>query len=224
MESHEQSLEPNSPEEEFQLYPVPNWSGYDYPLVCRELKKTDSKVLYPVMKANAPHLKGYIGWAKYAPSWDFKAVQQFVNDHVNDEWPRFHLIFSIGKKVVGFGSLAPMDNPRDIQVALWVAKEFEGQGVGKWIVTQLEWYAFYIYGYDNVYYQHDASNRRSGKLPSILGYKFDHAFDVEITAQKETGFWYSWKKKKPKGIPPGVIDTGTLENWEGIRFPWTSLI
>jgi RimJ/RimL family protein N-acetyltransferase len=224
LESHEQNLEPNSAEEEFQLYPLPNWSGYDFPLVCRELKKTDSKVLYPVMKANAPHLKGYIGWAKYAPSWDFKAFQQFVNDHVDDEWPRFHLIFSIGKKVVGFGSLAPMYSPRDIQVALWVAKEFEGQGVGKWIVTQLEWYSFYFYGYDNVYYQHDASDRRSGKLPSILGYKFDHAFDVEITAQKETGLWYSWKKKKPAGIPPGLIDAGNLENWEGIRFPWVSLI
>jgi hypothetical protein len=25
-----------------------------------------------------------------------------------------------------------------------VSKDFEGQGIGKWIVTQLEWYAFYI--------------------------------------------------------------------------------
>jgi len=224
MESHEQSLEPNSPETEFVPHILPDWPGYDYPLVCRELRKTDSKVLFPVMKANAQHLKAYVGWAKFAPSWDFKAVQQFVNDHVNDEWPRFHLIFSIGKKVVGFGSLAPMENARTIQVALWVAKEFEGEGIGKWIATQLEWYAFYVFGYDTIYYQHDASNRRSGKLPTILGYQFSHSFDVEIAAQKETGFWYSWKKKKPGGIPPGFIDTGTLENWEGITFPWTSMI
>jgi RimJ/RimL family protein N-acetyltransferase len=224
LESHEQSLEPNAPEEEFELYPLPNWPGYDYPLVCRTLKKTDSKVLYPVMKANASHLKGYIGWAKYAPSWDFKAVQRFVNDHMNDEWPRFHLIFSIGYQVVGFGSLVAVGDPRDVQVALWVAKDFEGRGVGKWIVTQLEWYAFYVYGYDNVYYQHDASNQRSGKLAFISGYEFSHSFDQEITGQKETGLWYSWRKAKPDGVQPGFIDTGTLDNWNGVQFPWVSLI
>jgi len=176
------------------------------------------------MKANAKHLNGYIGWAKYAPSWDFNEVQRFVDDHVDDEWPRFHLLFSIGYQVVGFGSLAPVGYPRDIQVALWVSKDFEGEGIGKWIVTQLEWHAFYIYGYDNIYYQHDASNRRSGKLPPSLGYSFSHSFDEAISAKKETGLWYSWKKKKPADIPPGLIDTGTLSNWEGMRFPWVSLI
>ncbi len=224
MESHEHSLESNSLREEFEFYQLPDWPGHDYPLVCRLLVKTDSKVLYPVMKGNAEHLKGYIGWAKYAPSWDFNTVQRFVTDHVSQEWPRFHLIFSIGYQVVGFGSLAPMPNPREIQVALWVAKEFEGKGIGRWIVTQLEWYAFYVFGYDAVYYQHDASNRKSGRLPPKLGYDFSHSFDEEITATKETGFWYSWKKKKPEGIPPGAIDTGTLENWDGVTFPWTSLI
>ena len=224
MESHEQSLESNSPKEEFELYPLPNWPGYDYPLVCRELKKTDSKILYPVMKKNASHLKGYIGWAKYAPSWDFKQVQTFVDDHVKHGRPRFHLIFSIGYDVVGFGSLAPVGSPRDIQVALWVSKNFEGKGIGRWIVTQLEWYAFHVFGYDNVYYQHDASNTRSARLPFLLGYAFSHSFDEEITARNEIGFWYSWKKKRPEGIAPGLIDTGTLENWGEIRFPWVSLI
>jgi RimJ/RimL family protein N-acetyltransferase len=224
MEPHDLNQDPDSQIEDLELDPLPNWPGNDYPLVCRELKKTDSKLLFPVMKANAKHLKGYIGWAKYAPSWDFKEVQRFVNDHVNDELPRFHLLFSIGYEVVGFGSLAPVANPRDIQVALWVSKDFEGQGIGRWIVTQLEWYAFYVYGYDNVYYQHDASNRRSGKLPSILGYDFVRSFDEAITAKKETGLWYSWRKKKPTGITPGLIDTGTLDNWNGVQFPWVSLI
>ena len=224
MENYDLKENADSEVEDLDLQSLPNWPGYDYPLVCRELRKTDSKLLYPVMKANAKHLNGYIEWAKYAPSWDFKEVQRFVNDHMNHDLPRFHLLFSIGYDVVGFGSLAPVGKLRDVQVALWVSKDFEGQGIGKWIVTQLEWYAFYIFGYDNVYYQHDASNRRSGKLPSLLGYDFSHSFDEEITAKKETGLWYSWKKRKPAGIPPGLIDTGTLENWQGMRFPWVSLI
>ena len=224
MENYDLKENADSAVEDLDLQSLPNWPGHDYPLVCRDLRKTDSKLLYPVMKANAKHLNGYIEWAKYAPSWDFKEVQRFVNDHMNHDLPRFHLIFSIGYDVVGFGSLAPVGKLRDVQVALWVSKDFEGQGIGKWIVTQLEWYAFYIFGYDNVYYQHDASNRRSGKLPSLLGYDFSHSFDEEITAKKETGLWYSWKKRKPAGIPPGMIDTGTLENWQGMRFPWVSLI
>jgi len=47
---------------------------------------------------------------------------------------------------------------------------------------------------------------------SVLEYQFSHSFDVEIAAQEKTAFRYSWKKEKPEGIPPGLVDTGTLEN------------
>ena len=223
-----ESTSPNSDSHEtnlgFEIEQVPNWPGYDCPLACRVIRETDAQILYPVMKRSANHLKGYIAWAKYAPSWDFKTVQKFVSDHCNDEWPRLHLIFSIGKQVVGFGSLAPMPNPRDIQVALWVSLGWQGQGIGKWIVTVLEWYAFNVFGFDNVYYQHDASNRSSGKLPQALGFSFSHSFDQKIEALEETGLWMSWKKQKPSDIPPGYIDNGNLSRWDEVRFPWISLI
>mgnify|MGYP003350217603 FL=1 len=99
---------------------VPNWGNYDYPLACRVLKDTDAPILYPAMKKSARDLKGYIGWAKYAPSWKMNTVQKFVLDHVNSDFPRFHLIFTIGYEVVGFGSLAPVNRDRSVQVALWV--------------------------------------------------------------------------------------------------------
>jgi hypothetical protein len=79
------------------------------------------------MKRSAKSLNGYIGWAKYAPEWNFKAVAAFVKDHVESPLPRWHLIFTIGKQVVGFGSLAPMENGRDVQVALWVGLGHEGK-------------------------------------------------------------------------------------------------
>jgi RimJ/RimL family protein N-acetyltransferase len=204
--------------------PLPNWPGYEYPLVCRVIKETDAPILYPVMKKSANHLKGFIGWAKYASSWDISVVQQFVKDHANDEWPRFHLIFSIGYDVVGFGSLASMGNYRDIQVALWVAKGHDRRGIGSWIVQVLEWYAFNVFGYDNVYYQHDSSNRKSGSLAQRLGYKYSHCFDEKISAQDESGLWFSYKKIRPANLPPGVIDTGSFSNWEGLTLPWKSLI
>lgn len=203
---------------------IPNWGRYNYPLACRVLKESDAPILYPAMKKSAKNLKGYIGWAKYAPEWKIETVQKFVRDHCEGELPRFHLIFSIGYEVVGFGSLAPMPNPRDVQVALWVTTGFERKGIGSWIVQVLEWYAFNVFGYDHVYYQHDATNRKSGSLPQKMGYKYSHTFEEEITAMKESGFWFSHVKKKPVGMAPGYIDTGTLTNWDGITFPWKSLI
>jgi RimJ/RimL family protein N-acetyltransferase len=203
---------------------IPNWIGYEYPLACRVIKDTDAAILYPVMKRNAKHLSSYIGWAKYAPSWNMETVQKFVLDHVNSDFPRFHLVFTIGYEVVGFGSLAPVDRERSVQVALWIDKNHQRRGIGSWIVTVLEWYAFNVFGFDAVYYQHDATNRKSGAIAKRLGYKFSHTFDEEKSAKNESGFWFSHKKLKPDGTAPGYIDTGTLANWDGYTLPWTSLI
>jgi RimJ/RimL family protein N-acetyltransferase len=209
----------------FTMDSVPNWPGCDYPLACRVLKAGDQRILFPVMKRSAKKLKGFIGWAKYAPSWDYQTVTKFVNDHLEDELPRFHLVFSIGKQVVGFGSLAPVSSSqRDVQVALWVALGWEKRGIGSWITTVLEWYAFNVFGFDHVYYQHDSANRSSGKLPQKLGYVFSHTFDQELQAMGESGLWYAWKKSRPRGLPPGVIDTGKWGGWTSITFPWTSLV
>jgi hypothetical protein len=94
------------------------------------LKETDAPILYPAMKKSASRLSGFISWAKYVPSWDISVVQKFVLDHVNSDFPRFHLIFTIGYEVVGFGSLAPMPDKRSVQVALWTSEGFEGQVLG----------------------------------------------------------------------------------------------
>lgn len=201
-----------------------NWGGYNFPLACRVLRSGDAQYLYPVMKRSAKNLKGYIGWAKNVSSWDFKTVAAFVNDLVNDDFPRFHLIFTIGREVVGFGSLAPMDNPRDIQVAIWVGLGHERRGIGQWIVTVLEWYAFHVFGFDHVFYQHDATNANSGKLPQRLGYRWSHHFEDSKHAMKDSGLWYSWVKDRPEGLPDGFIDTGDWGNWPDVTFPWKSLI
>jgi len=203
---------------------IPNWGRYNYPLACRLLRETDAPILYPAMKKSAKNLKGYIGWAKYAPEWNIGTVQKFVKDHCESELPRFHLIFTIGYEVVGFGSLAPMSSPRDVQIALWVATGHERMGIGSWIVQVLEWYAFSVFGHDQIFYQYDSSNRKSGALPQKLGYKYSHFFEDEISAMSESGLWFSHVKRKPSDTPPGYIDTGTLSNWDGITFPWKSLI
>jgi RimJ/RimL family protein N-acetyltransferase len=205
-------------------FEIANWGIHPYPLACRFIKESDAPLLYPVMKKNAKHLRGFIPWAKYAAGWDIATVQKFVMDHANDDFPRMHLVFSIGYELVGFGSLAPMPTSREVQVSLWTAKGWEGQGIGSWIVQVLEWYAFNVFGYDALYYQHDLGNRRSGMLAKKNGFKFSHVFQSKKTALYEIGYWASYKKVRPKGLPPGAIDTGTLSNWDDIELPWKSLI
>jgi RimJ/RimL family protein N-acetyltransferase len=205
-------------------FEIPNWAGYDYPLACRMLKQTDAFYLYPVMKKSALNLSPFIGWAKYASGWNYKQVTRFVRDHVQSELPRFHLIFTIGYEVVGFGSLAPMPSDRSIQVALWVAKDHQRRGIGNWIVEVLEWYAFHVFGYDYVYYQCDSQNLISAKIPQSRGFLLSHTFDDEKDGTLASGYWFSFKKKRPEGLPAGAIDTGTLENWSDITFPWKCLI
>ena len=203
---------------------ITNWGDYNYPLACRILKQTDAFYLYPVMKKSALNLSGFIGWAQYASGWNYKQVTRFVRDHIKSDLPRFHLIFTIGYEVVGFGSLAPMPNRREVQVALWVAPNYQRKGIGDWIVNVLEWYAFHVFGYDYVYYQYDSQNRRSGRIPQRRGYTFSHSFEDEKDGVLASGYWFSFKLKRPEGLPPGAIDTGTLENWTEITFPWKCLI
>ena len=203
---------------------IENWPGYNYPLACRILKSTDAPLLYPVMKKSANHLRSYVHWAKDSPSWDMRDVQRFVKSHVNSEWPRFHLIFTIGYEVVAFGSLAPVDRDRSVQVALWTSVDHKRRGIGSWVVQVLEWYAFHVFGFDNCYYQHAVGNMRSGNIAKRNGFKFSHTFKHKTKAWKEIGYWVSYKKSRPKGLPPGTIDTKTTSNWDGITFPWKCLI
>ena len=38
------------------------------------------------------------------------------------------------------------------------------------------------------------------------------------------GKGYFGELKRPDGLPQGAIDTGTLENWSDLNFPWKCLI
>jgi len=217
-------IEQVEPVEEPAAQEVPNWAGYEYPLAFRFLKETDAAILYPVMKRSGNAVKGYIEWGSDVASWSMNDLAKWVRACANDDLPRCHFLFSIGTEVVGIGSLAPFKHPRDVQVALWVAKGHQGKGIGKWICTILEFYAFNVFGYDQLFYNHDSSNRSSGKLPPSLGFEWVGTFDDDKHAQNETGYWYSWKKSRPEDLPPGFIETGEFGDWEQLRFPWVGLV
>jgi len=198
-----------------------NHRGFSHPLTHRRIRPSDTLRLAQVIRKSHKHLRGYIGWAQYAGKWDVYQVQKFVNQHVNDEFPREHFLFFIGNRIVGMGSLAPMFHPLDIQIALWVAEGFHGHGIGPRIAATMEWYAFEVYGYSHLYYQHDATNEASKRLPQKLGFKFSHTFDDDIHAENESGFWYSWVKERPSDLPPAIFQGADFDQFTQVRHKLT---
>lgn len=194
-----------------------NHPGFDYPLMHRWIKKSDTLEMARVIRSSAHHLKGFISWAKYANTWDFKQIQRFVNDHADPEPPRMHLVFLLGKRIVGMGSLAPMDKMNEVQISLWVAEGFHGKGIGTRIARTMEMYAFEVWGYSKLYYQCDASNEQSKRLPQKLGFRYSHTFNEDITAQNESGFWFSFVKERPDDLPPAILQGADIQPFLEVR-------
>jgi len=106
-----------------------------------------------------------------------------------------------------------MNSPYDAQVSLAVFYPHQGKGIGKRVVKTLEWYAFTVWGFHNLYYQHDASNLNSKKLADYCGFTFSHTFEQQIDAEQESGLWMSYKKKRDPSYPDGAFQGADLEYW-----------
>ncbi len=179
----------------------------------RRIVPSDAPEMQRLIRDSREHLKGYIEWAAHSANWDFRNINQFVMDHVNAELPREHFVFTIGKRIVGMGSLCPMQDSRTIQLALFVRKGFTGKGIAKRIVKSLENYAFEIIGYETIYYNHDITNTASGRIPRQMGYEYVDCFEAEALAESESGVWLSYKKDRFSNLPPGLIQGASLDRF-----------
>jgi RimJ/RimL family protein N-acetyltransferase len=190
-----------------------NYPGFDYPLeFCPMLKKHKPEMIRAVWKSHKD-LRGFIGWAKYARSWNGQTIGRFVDDHINDPLPNQHFIFRIGSEVVGVGSLVKSYTNQDCQIALWVTSGYQGKGIGKQILNTLEAVAFEVWGFTRFFYEHDARNESSKKLPQKCGFAFSHTFDTKKSAQGESGFWMSWVKYRPNDLPPGILQGRDIDDF-----------
>jgi RimJ/RimL family protein N-acetyltransferase len=190
-----------------------NFPGFDYPLEFSPIRPHHRHAMIKAIWCSHKQLRGWIGWAKYSRSWDTRTVNRFINDHINDPLPNQHFVYLIGGEVVGMGSLVGCYTPYDAQVALWIVPRFQGKGLGKAIVDTLEYVAFNVWGFETLYYEHDSQNEISKKLPRKCGFKLSHTRDIEKSAEKESGFWFSWKKDRPKGLPDAIIQGRPVEDF-----------
>lgn len=190
-----------------------NYPGFKTPLMFAPMQDKHRQEMYRALLTSHKHLRGFIGWAKYFGSWSNKEINMFLDDHINAPLPDQHFVFTLENRIVGVGSLIGCYTPFDAQIALWVVKGYQGKGIGKKIVDTLTHVAFDVWGFERLYYEHDAMNQNSKKLPQKCGFSYSHSFDAEKAAEKESGLWMSWVKKRPDGLPDGIIQGKPLEDF-----------
>tara|TARA_B110000503_G_C7167849_1_gene422776 strand:- start:3126 stop:3812 length:687 start_codon:yes stop_codon:yes gene_type:complete len=187
-------------------YKPVNFPGYDHPAEFRRLKPTDTLQISKVIRKSRKSLMNYLDWADRAGNWSFAQIQKWVMSHINsDDFYRHHFVFLINKEIVGMCSTAPVGDPYQVQLSYWVADGHQGRGVGTALARTIEDFAFRVIGWSAVQINHDATNRASGKIPQKLGYTWNGTFEGDNFARGETGFWYSWIKFRPEGLPPGIL-------------------
>jgi RimJ/RimL family protein N-acetyltransferase len=81
------------------------------------------------------------------------------------------------------------------------------------MVETLEYVAFNVWGFHTLYYEHDYLNEFSMKLPQRCGFTFTHTRKREKSAEQESGFWFSFKKFRPEGLPDAIIQGRPVEDF-----------
>ncbi len=190
-----------------------NFPGFDYPLTFSPIQDKHKPAMIKALWSSHKELRGWIGWARYFRSWDLKAVNRFLDDHIHVLPPSQHFVFFINKEVVGMGSLIQSFSLQTAQVAVWTTAGYQGKGIGSAIVNTLEDIAWNTWGYTILFYEHDCRNETSKHLAQKCGFKFSHTKNVEKDAENESGFWYSWVKFRPKDLPPAIIQGRPIEDF-----------
>ena len=190
-----------------------NFPGFEYPLIFCPIRNKHKPAMIKALWASHKELRGWIGWARYFRSWDLKAINRFLDDHINAPLPDQHFVFLINNEVVGMGSLIQSFSLQSAQVAVWTTAGYQGKGIGSAIVDTLTDIAWNTWGYLVLFYEHDSQNETSKHLAQKCGFKFSHTKNVEKDAENESGFWYSWMKFRPEGLPPAIIQGRPIEDF-----------
>lgn len=190
-----------------------NYPGFDYPLTFAPMGIHHKEALIRALWTSHKELRGFLGWAQYMRSWSDRDFNLFIDHHINAKLPDQHFVFMIGEEIVGVGSLVSAYTQHDHQIALWVTAGFQGLGIGQSIVNTLEYVAFNVWGYHTLYYEHDANNQSSKRLPQKCGFILSHTRNLHIDAKEESGLWFSWKKNRPNNLPDAIIQGRPIEDF-----------
>jgi RimJ/RimL family protein N-acetyltransferase len=76
-----------------------------------------------------------------------------------------------GSRLVGTGYAVKREKDSWVEIGLWVRRQYEGQGVGTYMLSKLRDHALENLECDGVYLVHEASNGAMAHMASKLGFE-----------------------------------------------------
>lgn len=135
----------------------------------KPLQISDTSALMSALLASSDSLAKFIPWGCDIQYWNFHGFRMHVENFIKSESDHAY-IFYFREKCIGFGSI--VGDSSYSELALWVRSEYQGIGIGEFIVSTLESIAFSQLKLKELHFVHDILNESSATLADKCGYKF----------------------------------------------------
>ena len=96
-------------------------------------------------------------------------------NQIDESQPDQHFVLMAGKRLVAKGYVVKRENSTWVEVGLWVRSQYQGMGVGEYMLRKLTEYSLENFECDGVYLVHEASNGAMASLASKVGFEIAEA-------------------------------------------------
>jgi RimJ/RimL family protein N-acetyltransferase len=107
---------------------------------------------------------------------------RILAESLDESFPAENFVLMAGSRLVATGFAVKRENSTWVEIGLWVRKQYEGQGVGAYMLEKLRDYALENLECDGVYLVHEASNGAMAHMASKLGFEIS-----EVNQRLESG-------------------------------------
>lgn len=136
-------------------------------LKLKPLEFQDIPSLTTALKVSAIELEKYVLWGWEIKYWTMANFRKHVSNYINS--PTDHAFVCYFRDIcLGFGDI--VDEGKFAQIALWVRSDYQGMGIGEFMVRELENYAFETLKFQQLHFIHHVENIRSANLAAKSGF------------------------------------------------------
>lgn len=105
---------------------------------------------------------------------------------LDDSDPSEYFVLMAGKRLVAHGYAVKRITESWVEVGLWVRRQYQGHGVGTYMLQQLTSYCLESIECDGVYLIHEASNGAMANIASKCGFEIAEATQRKSTSELDS--------------------------------------
>jgi ribosomal-protein-serine acetyltransferase len=143
-------------------------------ILLRTYEPADAAELFNAVNNSRKHLHTWLDWVDKTTRQEHS--EQFIQQslHQLDTQEALALgIFYDGKIIGGIGMHEWQQHTKRVQIGYWIIKEFEGKNIIYNCLTKFVAFLFEKIGLNKIEIHFAASNKRSAKVASRLGFKIE---------------------------------------------------